>query len=298
MAYMIIIGIFAICAVYCYLAPPTFVGSMNSTPDKLGWMDDLPFTKADQARVASIGGAGFADNLGVISSMQWGTSSSVTRRDFELMRQDSRRAMAAYPALSDDLLFSGSWISVDIDARVPEKWGGMNSNGTKIGEEWFLDGGAYLSFVKPQYPNRASASETKAYFVARKAKQRQEKIDRLAKDGPFVWWGGSGGSMSVKLNERREVVITRAQEWARTATRWTMPFVVDDWADTNESDLDAIKKLPSFAQAAEETIDIQPSGMTMTMGADQHPAPTSSNGGFILGPGETMGITVPVGRAP
>ncbi len=260
---------------------------LKGDPDKLGWLDDAVLSEGDYARAAALSGSGYGDNLGVIRSIQAGSRGNVTRRDFELLRQDRRRASAAYPDVNSDELFSGTWLNVSLSARVPDSFcTSHNSNGTQGSDgKWYLDGGCYVSIVKPQYTERANAADTKRHFAELKARQLAERTERLRADGPFSMWGGTGGSMSVRLDKQtRMVVITRAQEWAATAKRWTMPFVPEEWTDTNAGDLEAIKKLPSFAQATEEDIKVSPSGTSIV----------SSGQGGVLMPGESMTVGVQI----
>src|SRR6202521_5933570 len=89
-------------------------------PDKLGWMDDEVLSAADTRRVAQLSGAGYGSDEGVITAMQSGARGEVDRRDFELLRQDRRRAQAAYPDVSPDDLYAGAWVSVGLSAKVPD----------------------------------------------------------------------------------------------------------------------------------------------------------------------------------
>jgi hypothetical protein len=269
-------------------------------PDKLGWMDDTELSESDRRRVAEISGRGFGDNLSVIRSMQSLSRSNVTAEDFELLRQDRRRARAAYPDVSDDDLLVGTWLQVDFPARVPVSFcTSGNSSGTQGPDgKWYLYGGCYVSVVNPQYTERASAQATKAFFEAEKKRERAGKLARLREDGPFVSWSGTGGSMTVSYDkETKLVTVTRAKEWADTAQQWVMPFVVEEWVDVSYGDLDAIKKLPSFARAIESEISVQPSGVTMTVG-DSGSGYSTTSQGFILMPGEsaTIGISATVPR--
>lgn len=230
-------------------------------PDKLGWMDDEErLSASDIARLVKIRSMGSGgDGMHLLRG-------GLDRRDFELMRQDMRRARAAYPDIDGEKLTYGAWMPVALSAKVPDKWGGGNSHGT-MGDDgkWYLDGGCYRSLVRPEYTERATGEATKKFYADLKERERKTKIERLRKDGPFAWWSGTGGSMTVGLDEKTGmVIVTRAKEWASKGTKWTLPFVVDEWADINAGDLDAIKKLPSFAQATEKQIDIQPSGVTIT----------------------------------
>jgi len=229
-----------------------------TTPDKLGWMDDAEFTETDRQRVAQIGGRGFANNLGVIRNVQSGAGSSVARKDYELMRQDRRRAQAAYPDVPRDDLTYGSWIQVDLSAHVPAAWGGGNSNGTGEGDAWYLDGGDYQSFVKPEYTKRADAATTKRVLAELKDGERQKRIKRVSKWGYSTSWGGTGGSGRFECypdplpsnQEADDLRIPGKCVVILDDTKYVFPFVAAEWADPPWSG--DVKKLASFQQASAE----------------------------------------------
>jgi hypothetical protein len=260
--------------------------------EKLGWMDDKPLTASDRKRIETITGQSVDSNETVIRGIQGGLRGGLTRRDFELLRQDARRAIAAYPDVKSDDLFAGGWFQVDLSDRVPSEFcRSMNSNSTIVAGKDYLDGGCYHSFVRSKYPNRADAAATKAFFVVLKEKQRAERLADLRKNGPLVWWGGSGGAMKVHLDKKTGMVVAvRAQEWATTAKQWTFPFVPEEWVDVNVSDVADLKKLPSFAHATETEITVAPSGTRM--------GPVTSQGrqfNGVLMPGESVSLGVSVG---
>ncbi len=87
---------------------------------KLGWLDNVELTEADRNRIRDLSGQSFSNSFEVIRSRQSGARGSVTRRDFELLYQDRRRAHAAYPEVSDDDLNQGIWLQVDLDAHVTQ----------------------------------------------------------------------------------------------------------------------------------------------------------------------------------
>lgn len=241
------------------------MGQLKPADDtKLGWMDDAPYSKHDRERVMRISGQTYGTNHVAIRAILAGLRGSVTRRDFELMRQDRRRAQAAYPDVSSGDLFTAGWINVGVDAKIPTKFcTSGNSSGT-LGKdgEWYLDGGCFTSFVRAQYPNRADAVSTAKYFSELRAKHRAEKLNRLKEGGPFYASSGTGGSMWVYLDEKtNEVVVGRADSWASKGTEYRFSFVIEDWVDVNVWDLDSIKKMPSFAMVVQQEIAVQPSGV-------------------------------------
>ncbi len=208
-------------------------------PDKLGWMDDVPLTEADQKHIAEISGRGMSDNLSVIHSLQAGARGNISRRDFELLRQDRRRAQAAYPDASEDDLYQGTWLSVDIDARVPDSFcKSGNSNGSEVDGKWYLDGGCYVSVVKAQYTQRADVPTTKRVLAELKDAGRQKKLIHLNRWGYSMSLGGTGGSISMNCypdplpsSEEEDdrhvpgqcVIIINSEK------KYVFPFVASDW---------------------------------------------------------------------
>lgn len=229
-------------------------------PDKLGWMDDGPFTDADRQRVAEISGRGRPDSVSVIRSMQGGARSQIIRRDFELMRQDWRRARAAYPDVSEDDLGYGAWIQVDYSAKIPAKWGGANSNSMseKDSSESYLDGPDYRSFVKPEYTRRADAATTKRVLSEMRDGERQKWIKRISKWGYSTSWGSTGGSGRFECypdplpssEEPDDLHIPGKCVVILDDTKYVFPFVPSEWIDPPW--YDGVKKLASFRQATSE----------------------------------------------
>ena len=121
----------------------------------------------------------------------------MTRRDFELMRQDRRRAKAAYPDIKPDDLFMNGWLNIDFSAiNSPDSYcTSGNSNGTQGSDgKWYLDGGCYVSFVRPQFTKRAGASETKAFLIVQKEKENDKFLARVQRWGYDYSSNGSDGS--------------------------------------------------------------------------------------------------------
>lgn len=210
--------------------------------DKLGWMDDQPLSEADHARIAVLSGHGHDSDLSVIHSIQSGSRSNVSRRDFELLRQDRRRAQAAYPDISADDLFTGTWLQVDLSARIPDSFcTSGNSNGTQGADgKWYLDGGCYVSVVKALYTKRADAPTTKRVLAELKDEKRQKTLRHIQRWGYYASSSGTGGSTSVSCypdplpsSEQADdrhvagqcVVILDGK------TKYTFPFVASDWID-------------------------------------------------------------------
>lgn len=210
--------------------------------DKLGWMDDEPLTAADTARIAQISGQGYGDNLSVIRSVQAGSRSAVIRRDFELLRQDRRRAHAAYPDVKEDDLYTGTWLQVDFSARVPDSFcNSGNSNGTQGADgKWYLDGGCYVSVVKAEYTKRADAATTKRVLAELRDSSRQKNLAHIKKWGYDTWWSGTGGSGAVYCypdplpsNEEADDLHVAGQciIILDGKTKYQFPFDAADWVN-------------------------------------------------------------------
>lgn len=210
--------------------------------DKLGWMDDDVLTESDRQRIATITGTSYGDNLGVIRAMQSGSRGNLSRRDFELLRQDRRRAQAAYPDVDTEKLFVPGWFNVDMSARIPSDFcTSGNSNGTQGADgKWYLDGGCYLSYVSPDYTNRADAATTKRVLAELKDEKRRKRLRHIQRWGHSTSWGGTGGSGSVNcypdplpaseepddLHVAGQCVIVLDEK-----TKYVFPFVASDWLD-------------------------------------------------------------------
>lgn len=190
----------------------------------------------------------------------------LNQRDVDMLRRDRRRTVAAYPDVPEDQLFEQRWFAFDEAARVSSDghWNSHGSQDPKTGK-FYLES-ALESIVRAEYPKRADDATTTAFFKERKEKQQQGRRARLEKDGPMCSWGGTGGFMTVRLNNQRQVVVQRAQEWAAVAKEWTFPFIVEEWLEVNVSDLGAIQKIPSFRLAVEREVSVEPSGVRVTMG--------------------------------
>jgi hypothetical protein len=237
-------------------------------PDKLGWMDDVEFTAADRARVAELMGRGFQDSatggghLSVIRSIQQGGSrSSVVRRDFELLRQDRRRAQAAYPGVATDDLYQGVWLQVDLSARVPADWNQSHNGDSTRGPdgESYLDGGVYVSGVSPKYPDRADVATTKRVLAELKDAETQKRIKRISKWGYSSSWGGTGGSGRIgcypdplpSSEEADDLHVPGMCVVVLDDTKYVFPFVPAEWINPSWGG-DFITKLAASHQAAGE----------------------------------------------
>lgn len=211
-------------------------------PDHLGWLDSAELTDAQRARIAAITGSGQASNLSVIRSIPGGSRGSLTRLDFELLRQDRRRAQAAYPDVASGDLLSAGWFSVDMAARVPDSFcTSGNSNGTQGSDgKWYLDGGCYLSVVKAEYPARADAATAKKALADIQDGKRARRVAHIKRWGYDTWWSGTGGSGSVDCypdplpsNEEADDrhIAGKAVIILDQKDRYEFAFDASDWVD-------------------------------------------------------------------
>lgn len=206
---------------------------------KLGWLDDAKLAPADIRRIASIKGEAHDSDLSIIQSIQSGFRGGVTRRDFELLRQDRRRAQSAYPEVKSDDLYAGIWINVDFSSRVPDSFcNSGNSNGTQGSDgKWYLDGGCYVSVVKAEYPKRADAATTKRVLAELKDADRQKTFAQIKKWGYFTSWGGTGGSGAVSCypsplptnQEETDTIIPGKCVVILDSDRYEFSFDPADW---------------------------------------------------------------------
>ena len=88
------------------------------------------------------------------------------------------------------------WLNIDFSAKIPDSYcTSGNSNGTQGSDgKWYLDGGCYVSFVRPQFTKRAGASETKAFLIVQKEKENDKFLARVQRWGYDYSSNGSDGS--------------------------------------------------------------------------------------------------------
>lgn len=234
--------------------------AISGEADKLGWLDDAPLTDAHKRRIAEISGSGRGNNLEVIRSHQSGARGNITRLDFELLRQDRRRARAAYPEVSEDDLYRGTWLSVDVSARVPSDFcTSGNSDGTVVNGRSYLDGGCYVSAVDPKYSDRADAPTTKRVLAELREAKTSKAAALIAKWGYMSAWSGTDGSASIHAypdplpsnTEPSDVEIAgRAVVVIDGTTRYEFPFVANDWVKASWTK----EKLAQLAERREAVV--------------------------------------------
>lgn len=236
----------------------------ESDPDKLGWLDDAPLTDADRTRIAVIAGLGHGNNLSVIRGIQAGSRSTITRRDFELLRQDRRRAKAAYPDVADDDLYAGVWLQVDAASRIPASFcTSGNSDSTEVDGKFYLDGGCHVSTVRSKYTDRADAPTTRRVLAEAKDARTRKDEARIAKWGYYTWSSGTDGSVSVNgypdplpSNEETDdrhvpgqvVIIIDSK------MRYQFAFVPSDWVNPPWRKADLIKLAENHGATATDYV--------------------------------------------
>lgn len=236
---------FIVIGLWCMLSGPSggpikvLASAFSAGHDKLGWMDEAELKDSDRHRIAKISGRGVSSNLDSIRLMQSGYSGGVTRRDFELLRQDRRRAQAAYPDVSGDKLYIGTWLTVSLSDKVPMEFcTSGNSNGTQGADgRDYLDGGCYISIVRPEFTKRADAATTKRVLGQLKDADYQKQLAHIRKWGYSTWSSGTGGSVSVSCypdplpsdQERTDTVIPGRCVVILDHDRYEFPFGASDW---------------------------------------------------------------------
>lgn len=275
-------------------AAPMTVGHAQ---DKLGWLDAAEFTDEMRARIARVTGAAYTSNEAVVRPYLR-RDTIITARDFELLRQDRRRARAAYPDVLADDLFVDGWLSVRLDERVPQDFctgGNFNSSTMPDGRD-YLDGGCLVAWVSGRYSKRATPAEVVAYFAAKKEKETAAELAELEASGPYAMMFGTGGSLTVTLDKATgRVIVTTADEGSTSATRWSIPFVAREWVGVDPYELEQIKAVPSFAAATFVTVEVPAARVLMCdrLGNDCHP---QTDAGALIAPGGTKTFNLQLGR--
>jgi hypothetical protein len=231
-------------------------------PDSPGWMDcDGPLSDDDRARIADIVARARPNSVDVIADIQAGVGSDLSRRDFELLRQDRRRAAAAYPDVAVGELVDYGWFEVDYRQKVPESYcsSGNYSSTLDPGGQAFLDGPCYLGFVRDGYRERTDGPTATRVLAERMARAKAERAGGREEKGYHFAAAGSGGSLVVDCEAGGKCVVTKAGEWATRGTRYTFDYVPSEWG----GDPLAYESLPSFKGAVSEEVDVTPSGVTV-----------------------------------
>lgn len=227
--------------------------------------------QSDSSRLAAINGSGSrSDGLHTLSQ-----SVKLNNHDVKIIRQDVRSAIAAYPDIDRDQLLTSRWFAFDEAARVPSE-GFSNSHGTQdpITKEWYLES-AYMSVVRPEYPNRADPETTKRVLSELKNKKQQKQLSHLKKWGTSSSSSGTGGSWSFNcypdpLPSSEEAddthVAGKCVVILDQKTTYTFPFVAEEWLDHPWGQ----KDLAAFAErkgaTAENYVAAKPKAWTIKDG--------------------------------
>lgn len=213
--------------------------------------------QSDSSRLASINGSGTASD-GLHTLYQ---SVKLNNHDVKIIRQDVRSARAAYPDVDADKLLTSRWFAFDEAARVPSE-GFSNSHGTQdpITKEWYLES-AYMSVVRPEYPNRADPATTERVLSELKNKKQQKRLSHLKKWGTSSSSSGTGGSWSFNcypdpLPSSEEASDThiagKCVVILDQKTKYTLPFVAEEWLDHPWGQ----KDLAAFAERKGATAEV------------------------------------------
>lgn len=240
------------------------VMGLDLHPKTLGWMDETKaFSDADRKRLAEIAGQVHVDSVDSIRAIQSGERARLTRRDFELLRQDRRRAIAAYPDLPLADLLEPGWLNVSYRDHVPVAFcssGNFSSTAEKDGGPAYLDGPCYMETVKASYTDRTDGPTANRVLAELRSRTAEERTRERAENGYHLAVVGSGGSLSMNCEPGGKCVVTRAAEWSKRATRWTFDYVPSEWT----GDPTMFESFPSFRNAISDEVDIVPSGVSST----------------------------------
>jgi hypothetical protein len=230
--------------------------------ETLGSMEDAEWTQDDALRLAALRDEADASNYAVIQRMIAHPVSDVGRHDFELMRQDRRRALAANPEVNPKALLTALMIQVDASANVPANWGGPGAPTRAVGGAIVLAGSIVVTFVNPMYPKRATAKDTKAFFA-----QRDQRLATIRARGPMIGSYVPGGASNFHLvkDPAGDLIsfdlIDAANPAQIALTRVRMPFVAEEWLNIFTNDPKPILALPSYAKAIMSSAPIRHEGL-------------------------------------
>lgn len=248
--------------------------TIQTTPqppqDILGAMENVELTAADKTRLTALRQQASTNDYEAIQQMLKDEASTVTRHDFELLRQDRRRAIAGNPGVETKNLLKSMKLNVSSAARIPAAWAGANAPTKTVDGIAYLSGDVLQSFVAIDYPDRADAETTNAFFAERKQKIRDRQLQLLRKKGPLFTSFAPGGISNIHMdgdNINFETIDASVPKLL-TITHVEMKFVAEEWLDINSNALAPIQKLPSYAKASF-------SSRPLKMAPDEPPKATS-----------------------
>lgn len=226
------------------------VGSYSAKP---GWMDGgSAFTEKDRHRLAEIGSFFHGSNTEAIESLVSGRERpSLSPRDFELLRQDRRRAMAAYPDKKADDLLNYGWVNVSLRDKVPIAYcsSGNYSSTSGTGGDEYLDGPCFLAKVNDDYPKRTDGRSATQFLADLKAKNEARRAADRTANGYHFAMSGTGGSLRINCVPGGKCTVEKTDEAGR-GSRWTFAYDVTEWAGNPTN----FETFPSFKNASVETI--------------------------------------------
>ena len=223
-------------------AEPLSVRLGIEAPTRRGFLDDAVLSPAQVARIARVRVSGAVDEVGAVL----GRGLALDRTDAELLRQDLRRAQAAYLDATLELLADERWMRFDPSKRVPTSWGGGNSSSVVVDGRDYLEA-ALEAVVKPSYPDRADAAATRAFFAAREARRRAGLLARRR----IVFASGGPDDFRVSCSTLRGCAVRRQLEGEPFRSTWRFAFAPEDWAGRGLQDFADVRGMPSFKAARE-----------------------------------------------
>jgi hypothetical protein len=196
-----------------------------------GFLDHRRLGDADQARLRTLAQAARDGDLEIVRARLTAPASGIGRRDFELLRQDVRRAAAAYPRVPLSTLTYRAWLQVDKDAHVSP--GRDDPRLPRMGDEGadWLDGAVEIALVKKELDRRATVEATEAYFA---------EVDAIDRSGPHA--ARPDGLWKVDYDGAQRTVVA-----SEPSQSWRFPFVAEEWVGVDPASAGQVKSLPSFA---------------------------------------------------
>jgi hypothetical protein len=128
---------------------------------QVGVLDDYEFDDYDKARIEALARAS-------VHGWRANDYPHVTRYDVELLRQNVRRAIAAYPELKPSEILSERFMRIDVNSRIPLEWMHSTCDSQMVDGKWYATNMCSLVFVKPEFFRRASPKQTNLYLDAEK----------------------------------------------------------------------------------------------------------------------------------
>jgi len=136
-----------------------------------------------------------------------------------------------------------------------------NADGTEGDDgKMYLDGGCYVSTVKPEYPHRADAATTKRVLAELRDVKFQKRLKHLQRWGYYSWMS-SGGDNRISVNCNPDPLPSNATDGdvpgrcvvVFNQDQYAFPFDPLEWVKPSWVSLEELKKLKSFASVVRST---------------------------------------------